>query len=78
MRCPENRVEFIEALRELLDRLCSPDLMLGEAKDLRTELLGLLDRIEREFEPGMTTPAQGAIVTRRSVEQPRIELPPQL
>ena len=44
MESPKEQAEIIEALRELLDRLCSPDLTLGEAKSLRTQVWILLDR----------------------------------
>lgn len=39
----------IETLRGLMDRLCSPNLTLGEAKVLRNELLDLLERIDSQF-----------------------------
>ena len=68
MGCDEERAESIETLRELLDRLCSPDLTLGEAKYLRNEILGLLNRIEREPEPGKTASAQSTFVPHRSVQ----------
>jgi hypothetical protein len=41
----EQRAAQIEILRGLLDRLCSPDLTLGEAKVLRNQLLDFLERI---------------------------------
>jgi hypothetical protein len=41
----EERAAQIETLRGLLDRLCSPDLTLGEAKVLRNQLLDFLERI---------------------------------
>jgi hypothetical protein len=44
MKNPSERAELIEVLRKLLDRLRSPDLTLGEAKSLRTQVLILLDR----------------------------------
>jgi hypothetical protein len=44
MESPSERVERIEAMRGLIDRLCSPELTLGEAKSLRTQLLNLLGR----------------------------------
>jgi len=68
MGCHEERAEQIEALRELLDRLCSPDLTLGEAKHVRTQLLDLLDRIEQELERGKTALAQTQGIPRRSIE----------
>jgi hypothetical protein len=67
MGCHDERAELIKALRELLDRLCAPDLTLGEAKDLRAELLHLLDRIERELEPGKTAPSSSTAIPRRRV-----------
>ncbi|MFI5456208.1 MAG: hypothetical protein ACHRXM_12240 [Isosphaerales bacterium] len=50
MESPKERAEIIKALRELLDRLCSPDLTLGEAKSLRTQVLILLDRNDQGAE----------------------------
>jgi hypothetical protein len=38
----------VKALRTLMDRLGSPDLSLGEAKDLRCRLLELTGRDEAE------------------------------
>jgi hypothetical protein len=46
----KERAEIIEALRKLLDRLCSPDVSLGEAKSLRTQVLILLDRNDQRTE----------------------------
>jgi len=45
----EERADQIETLRGLLDRLCSPDLTLGEAKVLRNHLFDLLKRINPVF-----------------------------
>src|SRR4051812_33675446 len=58
MGCREERAEHVEALRELLDRLRSPDLTLGEAKYLRSQLIGLLERIERDSRSGKPVSAQ--------------------
>jgi hypothetical protein len=41
----------IEVVRSLIDRLCSPDLTLGEAKSIRTQLLNLLGRNDLFREP---------------------------
>ena len=45
----EQRAAQIETLRGLLDRLCSPDLTLGEAKVLRNQLFDFLERINPLF-----------------------------
>ncbi len=45
----EQRAAQIETLRGLLDRLCSPDLTLGEAKVLRNQFLDFLERINPLF-----------------------------
>ena len=45
----EERAAQIKALHGLLDRLCSPDLKLGEAKVLRNQLLDFLERINPLF-----------------------------
>jgi hypothetical protein len=45
----EERAAQIKTLRGLLDRLCSPDLTLGEAKVLRKQLFDLLERINPLF-----------------------------
>ncbi|QDV37596.1 hypothetical protein [Tautonia plasticadhaerens] len=44
MGSASERDNRIEALNGLLERLCSPDLTLAEAKDLRGRLAGLVDR----------------------------------
>jgi hypothetical protein len=67
MGCHDERAELIKALRELLDRLCSPDLTLGEAKDLRAQLLDLLDRMERELDSGKTASASSTAILPRLV-----------
>jgi hypothetical protein len=41
----EERAAQIKTLHGLLDRLCSPDITLEEAKVLRSQLLDLLQRI---------------------------------
>ena len=43
----EEQAERIEALQNLLDRLCSPDLTLCEAKTLRGSLVDLIKRDDR-------------------------------
>jgi len=45
MESPKERAEIIEALRELLDRLCSPDLTLVDA-GLAQELSSSLELLE--------------------------------
>ena len=45
----EERAVQIKILHGLLDRLCSPDLTLGEAKVLRNQLLDFLERINPLF-----------------------------
>ncbi len=45
----EQRAAQIETLRGLLDRLCSADLTLGEAKVLRVQVFDLLERINPVF-----------------------------
>ena len=45
----EERAAQIKALHGLLDRLCSPDLTLEEAKVLRSQLFELLGRINPVF-----------------------------
>jgi hypothetical protein len=67
MGCHDERAALIKALRELLDRLCSPDLTLGEAKDLRAQLLDLLDQSERKLERGRTASPSSTGIPRRSV-----------
>ena len=45
----EERAAQIKALHGLLDRLCSQDLTLEEAKVLRNQLFELLERINPLF-----------------------------
>jgi hypothetical protein len=45
----EERAAQIKALHGLLDRLCSPDLTLEEAKVLRNQMFALLERINPLF-----------------------------
>jgi hypothetical protein len=47
---PDGRAERIDALRGLMERLCSPDLTLAEAKPLRARLSRLLERTDPEGE----------------------------
>jgi len=53
MRSGQEQTERIKALEGLLDRLCAPDLTLGEAKDLRDRLSTVLgrDRVETQSTP---------------------------
>ena len=44
MEQPKERVERLEMLRGLVERLCGPDLTLAEAKALRIQVLILLER----------------------------------
>jgi hypothetical protein len=55
----EERAAQIKALRGLLDRLCSPDLILVEAKVLRNQLFDLLERINSLFSEGSTPDRHG-------------------
>jgi hypothetical protein len=41
---PKERVDRIELLRELVERLCEADLTLAEAKLLRIQVLILMER----------------------------------
>jgi hypothetical protein len=45
----EERAAQIKTLHGLLDRLCSPNLTLEEAKVLRNQLLDFLERINPLF-----------------------------
>lgn len=50
--------ERIEALRALMDRLVSPDLTLGEAKELRCRLLAMTGQEQDGASaPGSAVPA---------------------
>jgi hypothetical protein len=42
------KTRMIEALRDMLDELCSANLTLGRAKALRRQLLALLDGLENQ------------------------------
>ena len=55
----EERAAQIKALHGLLDRLCSPDLTLEEAKVLRNQLFGLLGRINPVFSEASTSVRHG-------------------
>jgi hypothetical protein len=55
----EQRAAQIETLRGLLDRLCSPDLTLGEAKVLRSQVFDLLKRINPLFSAASTSDRDG-------------------
>lgn len=50
----EERADQIKTLRGLLDRLCSADLTLGEAKVLRVEVFDYLERINPVFSEAST------------------------
>lgn len=54
---PNDQKGRIEALRVLMDRLCSPDLTLGEAKPLRDELTALLGTVDPSGASGTPGPA---------------------
>jgi hypothetical protein len=41
---PKERVDRIEILRGLVERLCGADLTLAEAKSLRMQVLNLMER----------------------------------
>ena len=55
----EERAAQIKALHGLLDRLCSPDLTLEEAKVLRNQLFELLERINPVFCEASTSGRHG-------------------
>ena len=75
MRCHEEGAELTESLRELLDRLCAPDLTLGEAKTLRARLLGTLDRIEWDPLPAETASVQTKRLAQLSADWQSIAPP---
>ncbi len=51
----EERAAHIKTLHGLLDRLCSPDIALEEAKVLRSQLFDLLERINPVFSEASTS-----------------------
>jgi len=55
----EQRAAQIKALHGLLDRLCSPDLTLEEAKVLRNQLFEFLGRINPMFSEASTSGRHG-------------------
>ena len=55
----EQRAAQIETLRGLPDRLCSPDLTLGEANVLWNQLLDFLERINPVFSEASTSDRHG-------------------
>ena len=55
----EERAAQIQALHGLLDRLCSPDLALEEAKVLRNQMFDLLERINPLFSEASTSGRHG-------------------
>ena len=55
----EERVAQIETLHGLLDRLCSPDLALEQAKVLRNQLMDFLERINPLFSEASTSGRRG-------------------
>ena len=59
METLETPTKRIETLRALLDRLCSPDLTLGEAKHLRDQLFNTMRNDERptETNPRVSEPS---------------------
>jgi hypothetical protein len=50
MEQPNDRIDRLEVLRGLVERLCGADLTLAEAKSLRIQVLILLDRDELSAE----------------------------
>ncbi len=50
MEQPSDRIDRLEVLRGLVERLCGADLTLAEAKLLRIQVLILLDRDELSAE----------------------------
>ena len=61
---PEERAGRIEALHGLLERLCSPDLTLAEARPLRARLSRLLERINPEGELDRTASSPHVVPSR--------------
>ena len=55
----EERAAQIKTLHGLLDRLCSPDLALEEAKVLRNQMFDLLERINPVFSEASTSDRHG-------------------
>ena len=55
----EERADQIKTLRGLLDRLCSVDLTLGEAKVLRDQVFEFLERINPVFSEASTPGRHG-------------------
>ena len=55
----EERAAQIKILHGLLDRLCSPDLALEEAKVLRNQMFDLLERINPLFTEASTSDRHG-------------------
>ncbi len=55
----EERAAQIKTLHGLLDRLCSPDLALEEAKVLRNQMFDLLERINPVFSEASTPERHG-------------------
>jgi hypothetical protein len=50
MEPPKDRIDRLEVLRGLVERLCGADLTLAEAKSLRIQVLILLDHGELSAE----------------------------
>ena len=55
----EQRAAQIKTLSGLLDRLCSPDLTLEDAKVLRNQLLDFLERINPRFSEASKSDSSG-------------------
>ncbi len=67
----EERADQIKTLRGLLERLCSADLTLREAKVLREQVFDLLERINPMFSEASTPGRHG---NDRDGGNPRITL----
>ena len=55
MEQPKERVDRLEILRGLVERLCGADLTLAEAKSLRIQVLILLERADLSAETDSST-----------------------
>jgi hypothetical protein len=63
MEQPDDRIDRLEVLRGLVERLCGADLTLAEAKSLRIQVLILLDRDELSAETDSSTSSLSAAAT---------------
>ena len=72
----EQRAAQIKTLHGLLDRLCSPDLTLEEAKVLRNQLLDFLERINPLFSEASTSDRHGNDPSAGKSQENRLSLHP--